>query len=528
MRLARVSWAKLALLMGAVHFLLTVALGLSRHWGYLTSINDLGVFDQAIWGIVNGAPFLNTSNAFGLPINWLGFHFNPILLAFAPFYLIYPAAEWLVIFQAAAVSITAWPLYLLARKVLQSERAAFFWATAFLVNPFVLNAVAWDFHPVSLATPLMALGVLAVENRRGSLFLVICSALLLIQEHLGISVMGFGILWWLRNRTPGPALAAAGIGTAHFIFVLGVAMPALSPTGNHVMLSEGLGHLSRYGWLGTSAWGAIQNAVDQPLAIIKTIFVDMGGINYLALALLPFLGTPIAGLTMLTPGLADLLANLLSATPMQRSIFSYHTISLVPLLVTAGIYGSARLTRIEPRLFLPARNAAYVFVTSLVLGYFLAPLPLPFAANFWKPQVWTLEKEGTVSHIQKMLPPKATISAQANVAAHFSQRYRIYPFPGKVGEVDFIVLRLASPTTRLTSKAPGMVSLEHHLTIPPKQFLGEVEQLLQDANYGVAYWEPPWLIFSKGELTNEATARSVHRYLADLDRKWGPTKPVAP
>jgi hypothetical protein len=318
------------------------------------------------------------------------------------------------------------------------------------------------------------------------------------------------------------------MGAAHFFFVLSVAMPALSPTGSHVMLSENLGHLSRYEWLGSSVWGVVQHAVDQPFAIIKTVFVDMGGLGYMALALLPFLGMPIAGVTMLIPGTADLLANLLSATPMQRSIFSYHTISLVPLLAAAGIYGSARLTRIVPRLFLPTRNATYVFVMSLILGYVMAPLPLPFAANFWKPQVWTLEKEDAVQRIQWLLPSEASISAQANVAAHFSQRYSIYPFPSKVDEVDFVILRLASPTERLTGKSPGMVTLEHHLTIPPKQFLKAVEQRLGDTGYGVLFWEPPWLIFSKGERTNEATASSVHLYLADLEREWVRTKPVAP
>jgi len=36
----------------AVHFAVILALGLLRHWGYMTSLNDLGVFDQAVWGTV--------------------------------------------------------------------------------------------------------------------------------------------------------------------------------------------------------------------------------------------------------------------------------------------------------------------------------------------------------------------------------------------------------------------------------------------------------------------------------------------
>jgi hypothetical protein len=66
-------------------FLLFLFLGFSRHWGYLTSINDLGVADQVVWGLLNGEFFLNTSQL-NRPIIWLGFHFHPIYLLFVPFY----------------------------------------------------------------------------------------------------------------------------------------------------------------------------------------------------------------------------------------------------------------------------------------------------------------------------------------------------------------------------------------------------------------------------------------------------------
>jgi len=32
----------------AVHSIAILALGLFRHWGYMTSLNDLGVFNQAV------------------------------------------------------------------------------------------------------------------------------------------------------------------------------------------------------------------------------------------------------------------------------------------------------------------------------------------------------------------------------------------------------------------------------------------------------------------------------------------------
>lgn len=523
-RLPRVSWAHLALLAGTLHFLLITGIGLSRHWGYLTSINDLGVFDQAVWGIVNGAPFLNTSNPFGLPINWLGFHFNPILLAFAPFYLIHPAAEWLILFQAVAISITAWPLYVIARQATGSKQAAFLWSLAYLFNPFVLNAAAWDFHPVSLAAPFMALGVLAVERRQAWLFGTACLFLLLIQEHYGAAVAGFGLLWWLRNRSLAPALAALAAGTAHTALVFGLIMPALSPTGSHIMMSGDLGQLSRYGWLGGSLEEIVRNVLFNPLAVARTALTDMGGAKYLGLLLLPLLASPLASIGFLLPALADLAANSLSSNPMPRSLVAYHSISLMPLLVAAGIHGSSRIASIWRR-YSALDLAKLVLCASLVSGYLAAPLPLPYAANYWQPRAWPLERESVASEVRRLLPPEASVSAQANIAAHLSQRYLIHPFPTKVGEADFIVLRLETPTLRPAGERPAEIgSLAHHLAVPPEQYLNAVVRVLEGDAYGVVYWNPPWLVFSRENPSSGEVERAVREYLARQEKMFLPEK----
>ena len=86
-------WRRWTVIAISIHFVVILALGLFRHWGYMTSLNDLGVFDQAVWGTLHGQFMLNTSNEFNQQINWLGFHFHPILLLFVPLYAIAPYPE---------------------------------------------------------------------------------------------------------------------------------------------------------------------------------------------------------------------------------------------------------------------------------------------------------------------------------------------------------------------------------------------------------------------------------------------------
>ena len=103
-----------------IYFILTLILSLSYHWGYISSINDIGRYDQAIWGTLHGSFFLNTNTPFNVPMNYFGMHFRPILLIFLPFYAILPKAEWMILAQSIALSLTAWPIYLLARQVSRS------------------------------------------------------------------------------------------------------------------------------------------------------------------------------------------------------------------------------------------------------------------------------------------------------------------------------------------------------------------------------------------------------------------------
>jgi len=53
-----------------IHFSILLLLGLFRHWGYITSINDLAVFDQAVWRILNGECLLNTAQLTELKEKW--------------------------------------------------------------------------------------------------------------------------------------------------------------------------------------------------------------------------------------------------------------------------------------------------------------------------------------------------------------------------------------------------------------------------------------------------------------------------
>jgi len=509
------------------YFCLILILSLSYHWGYLSTMADVGTFDQAVWGILNGEPFLNTS-IFSTPINFLGVHFKPILLCFIPFYAVLPAVEWMILAQSIALAITAWPIYLLGIRVFNVKAAAFLFALTYLVNPFVLSVPPWVFRPESLVLPFIAFSMLGIEKGNWGLTLLSCFVILLCKEHFGIMVCGIGILWWLRNKDFKGAFVLFLFGLLHVTLVLSVIMPIFSPTGKHLMITGNLGQLSRYAWLGSSGTEIIRTVLTHPLSVLKIVICDMGGKTYFIALLLPFLGLPLAGIEfLLLPGLADFAANTLSANPMPRSIFAYHSVTIIPIITAAAIYGTKRISILTERNRLINMLGAAILITNLLLGYFFSPLPLAGAINYWAPTQLINNIDPDIEKVQSVLPENYSVSVQANVGAHFSQRHEIYVYPNKIKEVDAVILRLMSPTQKvemnhdyppeLQKSITG--SLDAHLQMNRNEYIRSIEQLLEGDKYGVLLWQDPWLVLSR-KFQDEKDLSNIKSKLEELRIEW--------
>lgn len=492
--------------------------GSVRHANYLTSILDLGQVDQAIWGFLAGKPFLNTV-LFSTDGSWLGGHFSPILAVFAPLYWLKPSVHWLTCAQAVALPVAALPLFALARNVLESERLAFCWGVAYLCNPLVLNAAAWDFHAVTLAVPLIALAAYALHAKRFRLLLVALGLVLLCMEHFGVLVAGFGLLWLIRYREWRPGLSLVLLGAITFVGVVGVLMPHFAPSESHLMISAGEGQLSRYGWLGRSPMEILSTLIGQPLETAKAVLVEMRGWIYLFWLMLPFLFLPVFAPLWLLAGSADLAVNLLSANPLPRSVFSYHSVALIPVVMLSALCGVRRCTALLGRGFAQVASGL-VLIAAVSLGYlFSSYYPLPGTFFSWAPAHRSPINDPGLGPVKALVGDRS-LSVQANLGAHFTQRLEVYRFPNRLDDAEMVVLRLASPTLRPIGSHPKEVgTLSHHLQMSPGDYLRTVEQLLQDESHAVVYWSSPWLVLQRGG-TAVTDHDEVRVRIGELKRAW--------
>jgi hypothetical protein len=200
----------------------------------------------------------------------------------------------------------------------------------------------------------------------------------------------------------------------------------------------------------------------------------------------------VIGLEYLLPGIADLGANLLSANPFVRSIYSYQNATLITAFTVAAMYGAKRISIIVKRYSLRDLSVLSM-ISAIVLGWVFFPFfGLPGSFDPWKQKKFLKFHDPVLAEVKNIIKPDLSISVQNNIGPHFSQRKEIYRFPNKIGIADAIVLRLENPSKSITED-----SLRQHLQMLPSEYLDSISDLLDNTEYRIIFWNDPWLIFIK-------------------------------
>jgi uncharacterized membrane protein len=393
------------------------ALSILRHRAFSTGRFDLGNMVQAVWSTAHGNP-LQITGLRGDQISRLGAHFDPILAAFAPLWLVWPSPDMLLVAQAAAVALGALPAFWLARKHLGSDRVALGFALAYLIYPPTQWLTLNEFHPVALACPLLLYAIWFLDEGRLLPFAACAVVAATTKEEIALVVAGLGIWYALAHgrRWTGAAVAAAGVAAAL------IAIEVVIPHFNRVGTSS---FFSRYSEVGSTPGGIVHTALTDPWKIVTTA-VTGRGLGYLAQLVLPLALLVVLAPVALIAAVPELAVNLLSAATTQTSIRFHYTAGLIPVLIAAAIFGAKRL---PPRI--PV--ATIVVVTALAANYLLGPLP-PWRYFLGGEQhqahaADVSEHDRIAARALRLIPPHAVVSATNSLGAHLSARRRVLSFP---------------------------------------------------------------------------------------------------
>lgn len=178
-----------------------ILISINRHYTFRTNAFDLGIFMQSLWNTMHGNFMYNT-------VEWFVFcasshfkiHLSPILLVLAPIYNFIPRAETLLIIQTIVIAISAYPLYILAEKILEDSTIALTLAGMYLGNSLVQGINSYDFHAVPFAMPFIFITALMIEKERYNLAILSSIMVLTVREDAGIALIALGIFYLFKNR----------------------------------------------------------------------------------------------------------------------------------------------------------------------------------------------------------------------------------------------------------------------------------------------------------------------------------------
>jgi uncharacterized membrane protein len=300
-----------------------------RHALLQSNAYDLGLFDQWAWLLARGLPPISSMEGVHVMADHAAWLFPLVALP----YRWLPSIQWLFASQALALSLTALPLWVVARQAGLGMRLAWLACGLWWLQPVVFNANLFDFHPEVWAMPALAGCFWALRAGRRWLWLGLLLVLLGCRDGLALVVLGLGLAAALERRWRAAALAA-GLGLGWLLLLSRWLYPLLRGGGPKAAAAA-------YGHLGGSVEAVALNLLSRPQRLLEQVGPGHALVYLLllAVAVAPFWRRP--SLPTLAAAIPLVAANLVSETSAQRTLIHHYNLPVAVIAVVAAIDGLA-------------------------------------------------------------------------------------------------------------------------------------------------------------------------------------------
>lgn len=429
----------------AAHAVTFSALAIIRDRGEWSATVDLGIFKEALWHTLHGRPMFSPTVGY----SFLGEHFSPVLFLLVPFYWLSPTSECLLVIQTLAVSVAAWPVYLVARDQGLRRTTATLLAGAMLCSPPLHTALMYDFHMDLLGVPALSWLALALSRRRFGQAFVAVALLVSVKEDMFIPAVGallaFALPGDARDRRWSAAIGAVAVG--YCLLAMAVLLKRYGPPpGVPVYMSDGTepgGYkfLRNFRHLG-GPLGPVGHLLGQPVRFALWAFTDARLTTFITL-LAP------AGFASLFAGwrvalLMPLGIILLSDNPEIVALRYHYSAIQHPGVYLSAAFGLATLLKRSAH---PARaeNAAgaYLVAASVAL---VATHPSSMASRVHATDTRAVTPHTrTVDRLAASIPANVPVSVSTWIGPRVSNRPYNGLFPNGIDRADWVLVDLQRP-----------------------------------------------------------------------------------
>ena len=456
---------------------------LDVHHGLGTSAYDYGLYDQGIWLMSRfKAPFVTLMGR-----NLLGDHASFILILMVPIYWLFPSAGALFFVQSLFIALGAVPVFLLGRRLLQSEAVGLLLGVCYLLHP----AVAWtnreNFHPDFFLGFFVGMAIYGAIERKWRVYFVFVALALLVKEDVSLVVIPLGV--WVALRRD----VRRGVVTI-------VASLAVAVFGTMVVMKNLIGVSTRNGWRipfgGPS--GVIRETIERPGNVIEHFRSD-GRPFYFWQMTAPFAWIMARAPSVALISLTVLGTNMLSTFWYQYQIQYHYSLIPVPAIAMGTVWALAKLER-RARHWCVAAVAVMSVWTCLMWGAVpIGKIVMPWSDNpigVSMPYAWPSSHPvaEAARDIVRGIPSDAVVSAQYTITAQLARREQIYMFPNPFRAV------LYGPNTDLEvarTRLPAADDVEYVVLPLQLDAPNQTDWDAVDADFEVAAQNQYWVLYHR-------------------------------
>lgn len=414
-------------------------IGSLRHSHFLAGGYDLAHYSQAVWQYSQGK--LAKVTIFG-NIYVLGDHFEPILMLFAPFYLIFPDPKMLIFIQAAFAVFAAWPIFLFSKKIIKNIWLSYIPCFLYLLHPSLQYALDYDFHTSTVMVFPLAFLYWAFERKRRFIYWLCVSYIILTKEDGAIFAGMFGLYLLVFRKRKKLGLITFIICLLFFYIIQFKLMPFFYGG------DRSAARFMDFYVLGDSISEMIKNAFYKPWLVIWSLFDNKEKLLTLGVLFGSFSFLPLFSIYSLFNSLPFLLEKFLSSTESRWLFNQYHQVNILPVLAFGYLYSLKKIAKKNELL-----TKGVLVISFLVILGINRLMHLPLTRLFHLSYYRQTEVEENIKKGLEEIPEDVSVSAQFPFTSHLSTRHEIYLFPDGEDKVEYIVLSLNGlPTYPLTER----------------------------------------------------------------------------
>lgn len=304
----------------------TLAMGIFVYLGwrhFQFPVLDLGLYNRHMWGLVRLDFSANPLKGFNL----LGDHSHFILFLLAPVYALFQTPATLLVVQVLCISLSGWPIYLIAKKYFKNKTIAAAWLVPYFIYFGFWSALAYPFHVSAVAVLPLAWALYFLLEKNYRYLIPTLILMILVKEDMPLVaiMMGLYIIIIQRKYWLGTIIAAAS--GLYFIFVLKFWLPTISGI--------------RYYYTDTAV--PLGDFIKNPAVVSRAFFSPREKFDNILSMLLSFAGLSLVGIEIFILLLPIWMGRFLSVQYWRWTSEQHYSANQGPILAAAAIIGAYRL-----------------------------------------------------------------------------------------------------------------------------------------------------------------------------------------